>query len=135
MQGDPDASRVILDSGVPLVLFPCRNVSEMLRTTEAELAKHVAGKSRIGDYLYRILRDYESNPPLTTAGKSKVIWDLAPLAWLVDQGWVSTTINPSPILTADLKWRHDSSRHPIRVAAHIFRDGLFADLFAKLSAA
>jgi hypothetical protein len=131
MKGDTTASRVILDSGVPLVLFPCRLVAEALRTTEPELARHLAGGGAIGEYLYRIFSQYHANPPLTSAGRSKVIWDLAPLGWLVDQGWVSTTICPSPILKPDMTWGHDPSRHPIRIATHIFRDGPFGDLFRK----
>jgi len=131
MKGDPTASRVILDSGVPLVLFPCRLVAEMLQTTEAELARHLAGGSAIGDYLCRIFREYETNPPLTEPGRSKVLWDLAPLAWLMNKGWVATAVQPSPVLNADMTWGQEPSRHPIRIATHIFRDGVFGDLFVK----
>jgi inosine-uridine nucleoside N-ribohydrolase len=132
MKGDVNASRVILDSGVPLVLFPCRLVAEMIRTTTGEL-RHVAGRSRIGDYLFRIFSEYETNPPLTQPGRSKVIWDLAPLAWLVNKGWVTTELCPSPILKPDVTWGQDPRRHPIRIATHIFRDGVFGDLFDKLT--
>jgi purine nucleosidase len=131
MRGDPIASRVVLDCGVPLILFPCRLVAELITTTQAELAEHLAGKTAIGDYLYRIFCDYETRPPLTQPGRSKVIWDLAPIAWLIDQGWFTTRIQPSPILNPDLTWDRDPQRHPIRVAEHLHRDGIFADLFAK----
>jgi inosine-uridine nucleoside N-ribohydrolase len=134
MKGDANASRIILDSGVPLVLFPCRLVAEMIRTTTAEL-RHMAGRSRIADYLFRIFSEYETNPPLTQPGRSKVIWDLAPLAWLVDKGWVTTELCPSPILKPDITWGQDPTRHPIRIATHVFRDGVFGDLFAKVAGA
>ncbi len=75
---DPAASRLIFDSGVPLVLFPCRCVAEMIRTTSAELDLHLDGQSPIGTYLAKIFREYE-NQPMTAPGNSKEIWDLAPL--------------------------------------------------------
>jgi inosine-uridine nucleoside N-ribohydrolase len=134
MKGDVNASRIILDSGVPLVLFPCRLVAEMIRTTTAEL-RHMTGRSKIGDYLFRIFSEYETNPPLTQPGRSKVLWDLAPLAWLVDKGWVTTELRPSPVLKADITWGQDSTRHPVRIATHIFRDGVIGDLLAKLAGA
>ena len=127
---DPHASGVLLDSGVPLVLFPCRLVAEMIKTTVAELDAHLDGRSDIGGYLARVFRDYE-HKDVKHPGHSKEIWDLAPLTWLMNEAWVHTTIESSPLLSRDLTWSVDRRRHPIRVAQHIHRDGVFADLFEK----
>jgi len=133
LKQDPPASRVLLDSGVPLVRFPCRRVAEMLLTTQAEIDAHLAGKSPVGDYLARIFGEFRGGA-LRGVGVSKVIWDLAALAWLVNQDWVATTLEPSPILTEGLTWSRDARRHPTRVAQHVNRDGVFSDLFARASA-
>jgi len=41
----------------------------------------------------------------------------------------------SPILTDDLYWKHDESRHWMREATHINRDAIFRDFFTKLEKA
>ena len=48
---DPAASRVVLDSGVPLLLIPCLGVADHLITTLPEINAHVRGKGEIGDFL------------------------------------------------------------------------------------
>ncbi len=134
LKQDPHASRVMFDSGVPLMLMPCRGVAELVKTTAAELDAHLAGRSAVGRYLADTFRAYEHGPSMTSPGRSKEIWDLAAIAWLIDARWVTAALAPSPILTGDLTWSRDDRRHPIRVAQHIQRDPLFADLFAKCAA-
>ncbi|QDU70574.1 Pyrimidine-specific ribonucleoside hydrolase RihA [Mucisphaera calidilacus] len=131
LRQDLEASRVLFDSGVPLVLLPCMHVAELARASSAELERYLDGRSEIGTYLSKIFREYEHYPQ-TEAGRSKQIWDLAPLAWLLDASWVDTVLEASPILTERMTWSRDASRHLIRVARHLDRDPLFADLFAKL---
>jgi len=134
LKQDAHASRVMFDSGVPLVLIPCRLVAECIKTTAAELDAHLAGTSAVGAYLAGIFRGYEHGQAMTSPGRSKEIWDLAAIAWLMDRRWVSSQVESSPILTGDLTWSRDGRRHPIRIAQHIRRDPLFADLFAKCAA-
>ena len=74
LRGDPAASRVVLDCGVPLVRFPCMGVVSHLHTTQPEMAEHVQGKGAIGDYLFQIYLDYHADQ----FAYSKQIWDLAP---------------------------------------------------------
>jgi purine nucleosidase len=125
---DFHASRLIFDCGVPLVHVPCIGVTEMLRTTRAELGVYVKGRGPIGDYLYDIYCDYVPDKP----GQSKVIWDMAPIAWLLNPDSVATDVVPSPVLNAELTWSVDSRRHPIRTATHVDRDWIFADFFRCL---
>jgi inosine-uridine nucleoside N-ribohydrolase len=125
---DMAASRVLLDSGVPLVHVPCRNVSEHLRTTKAEIDTYVRGAGPIGDYLADIFADYQPDD----AGRSKVIWDVAVVAWLVNEAWVPTAVVHSPLLTDAGTWSHDPTRHLIREALWADRDEIFADFFRKL---
>ena len=122
------ASRALFDSGVALVRVPCLNVAEHLRTTQAEMERFVKGQGAIGDYLFEIYSGYYDNH----YARSKEIWDIGPLAWLVEPAWVETTLVHSPILTAEQTWSHDSQRHLIRDARVMRRDPIFADLFRKL---
>ena len=60
---DVHAVRVLFDSGVPVVHVVGYVVSEMMRTTEPEMARYVKGRGEIGDYLYQLYR--RSGPGLS----------------------------------------------------------------------
>ncbi|MGH7143228.1 MAG: nucleoside hydrolase [Planctomycetota bacterium] len=128
---DRPASRVLFDSGVPLVMIPCALVAEMLRTTMPELEAHLKGKSAIGDYLCEIVGGYHRDH----FAWSKVIWDISAPAWLMNAGWLPSTLEHSPILTEETTWSFDARRHLIRVVTQIHRDGIYRDVFTRLAAA
>jgi purine nucleosidase len=125
---DMAASRVLLDSKVPLVHVPCHNVAEHLRTTKSEIDAYVRGTGPIGDYLADIFTGYRTDH----FARSKVLWDMAVVAWLVNQSWVPTAVVHSPLLTEAGTWSHDPTRHLIREALGADRDAIFADFFHKL---
>lgn len=129
MYQDMAASRMLLDSGVPLVHVPCRNVAEHLRTTMPEIDRYVRGAGLIGDYLAGIFTDYFADH----FARSKPLWDMAVVAWLIDEAWVPTAAVHSPLLTDAGTWSHDPTRHLIREALWADRDKIFADFFGKLS--
>ncbi|MBK7929675.1 MAG: nucleoside hydrolase [Bryobacterales bacterium] len=133
---DIHASRVLFDSGVPLMQIPTKNVSEHLRTTLPEAEFWLKGKSRLCDYLYEQFVDYYRTH---TKGKpqpypwSKVIWDISTVAWVLDPSWIPSALVPSPLLTDDFRWQKKPGRHIIRVATNALRDPVFHDLFTKLA--
>lgn len=131
VEQDLHASHLVLDSGIPLVHVPCRNVTEHLRTTQAEIDRFVRGRGPIGDYLADI---YDAYLPEHFA-RSKSLWDLGAVAWLVNPDWVPTVTVHSPLLTSEGTWSHDPRRHLIREALSVDRDAIFADLFRKLGGA
>lgn len=127
---DVPAARVILDSGAPLVLLPCMGVVDRLTTTIPELNACLAGRSKLADYLVEITRNYNrSGRPIW----SKVIWDVAATAWLVNPAWVPTYLAPSPLLSTDGHWSFNPVRHFIRVAREVRRDEIFIDVFNKVA--
>ena len=129
VEQDMHASHVLLDSGVPLVHVPCRNVTEHLRTTQPEIDRHVRGTGPIGDYLADIYADHFPDH----FARSKVLWDVGAVAWLVEPGWVPTVVVHSPVLTSEGTWSRDLRRHLIREALWADRDAIFGDLFRKLA--
>ncbi len=128
LQQDLVASRLLFDSGVALVLLPCLNVAEHIKTTQAEMERFVKGRGAIGDYLFQIFSDYHADH----FARSKEIWDLAPLAWLVNADWMQSALVHSPILTQERTWSRDPRRHFIREVISLQRDAIFGDLFRKL---
>jgi len=129
LQQDILAARVVFDCGVPLVHIPCKNVAEHLRTTLSEMRAYVKGRGDIGDYLYAIFAGYYDDH----FARSKVIWDVSAVAYLNNPAWVPTELRPSPVLRDNLTWGpEDPSRHLVRQAIDVNRDGVFGDLFRKL---
>lgn len=128
LKQDLHAVRVVLDSGVPLVLLPCAGVVDHLLTTLPEIERYVKGHGAIGDFL---AMRYEECCEDHFA-YSRVIWDLSAIAWLCCPGGVKTHLTHSPILTDQLTWSKDDSRHLIRVACAVNRDKIFGDLFRRL---
>jgi len=128
LQQDLVSSRLLFDSGVPLVLLPCLNVAEHIKTTQAEMERFVKGRGAIGDYLFQIYSEYYPHH----FARSKEILDLAPLAWLVNPDWMQSALVHSPLLTSERTWSHDPRRHFIREVLSLKRDAIFGDLFQKL---
>ncbi len=125
---DLHASRLLFDSGVPLVQVPCINVAQHLLTTQAEVERFLKGQGRVADYLCETYGGYYDDH----FGRSRSIWDVAPMAWLINSGWVDSVLVHSPILTEQHRWSHDAHRHLMREAVMVDRDAIFGDLFRKL---
>lgn len=123
------AAQVVLNSGVPLVIMPCRPVVSHFHTTIPELAFYLKGKNELSDYLYNIVVEYSGGK----AAWSKVIWDVTAVAWLKNPSWIPTNLVHSPVLTDQVTYSVDQSRHFIRMATSVNRDAIFKDMFEKLT--
>ncbi len=132
LKQDPDAARVILDSGVPFVQIPCCNVASHLNTTVVELNQYLKGKNAIGTYLADIVAGYvgKSDP----YAWSKVIWDISATSWLIEPKWLPSKLVPTPTLNDDVTWGPSKGRHPMRIITRIQRDPIFRDVFKKITA-
>ncbi len=128
LQQNPAASRALLNSGVPLVLFPCAGVTSHLTASVVETEHWLRGKNPIADYLADIFKEYVGGG----MGASKVIWDIAAIAYLIDPAWTRGEIVHSPILTEDLTWSRDPTRHFIKIMTWVDRDAIFRDLLEKI---
>lgn len=129
LKQDVPAARLLFDCGVPFVLIPCMGVVSHLHTTIPELESYVSGRGAIGDYLVEIVKGYHDDH----RGWSKVLWDIATIAYLLDARWTPSHLVHSPILTDQVTWSVDHSRHLIRYVHYIERDPIFRDLFEKLA--
>jgi inosine-uridine nucleoside N-ribohydrolase len=135
---DLAASRLLFDSGVPLVYLPGFYIGAQLTISLPDMERWVKGRGRIGDYLYHL---YTHNPIRIQRGvtdaahRTWVIWDLICFAWLMKSEWVPSRLTPSPVLDEELLWQHPPGRHAIREAVGIFRDEIFRDFYRKLETA
>jgi len=122
------AARTVLDCGVPVHLVPCLGVASHLLATVPELREYLGGRNDLCDALIELFAAYETNH----VGWAKEIWDLAPVAYLVNSNWVPSKLTHSPIITDESRWAHDENRHLIREAYFCHRTPVFRDLFSKL---
>lgn len=139
---DVKASGLIFDSGVPLVHVPCLGVASHLLTTRSELAETIQGRNAISDFLYERFCEYSQDH----FAWAKEIWDIATIAYLLNEDWSSSRLVPSPVLvgemkierepefkvTGELHFEQEPDRHPVREVWFIRRNPVFRDLFTRL---
>ena len=134
MKQDIAAARVVFGCGVPLVHLPCKGVIDRFLTTKQELSYWIAGKNALCDYLYEETVKYVE-AILKMETWSKVIWDVAAVAWLLNENnrFMQSVIMPSPIPEYDNCYALDADRHRICSVNWINRDLLFEDMFRTLT--
>ena len=101
LQQDLAAVRLLLSSGVPLVLVPCKGVTSHLTTTVAELEHYLGGRGDVSEFLIGRFKRHDKN----RYGWAKELWDMAPVAWLLDDTWLGTEFSradPRPKRRPDL---------------------------------
>ena len=126
------ASRVLLESGVPLVLAPGRSVSDRLLVTGPELEHWLRGKNRFCDYIIdRTIREAEQ----CFGGKiwSRPLTDVVPVSWILGGDFLLDRFAFRPTIEYDNYYSFDPRRPMMRYVYYIKRDQLIADLFEKLS--
>jgi purine nucleosidase len=128
LQQDLLSSKVLFDSGVPLIQLPTEPVTSHLLTSVPEIETYLQGQGPIGDYLVEIFKDYHEDH----FAWSKVIWDISAVAYAINPSWFSTELMHTPILTDQQTYSVDNSRPFYRVATHLNRDQIFGDMFRKI---
>ena len=128
LKQDIGGAQVLLDSGVSLVLVPCKGVTSHLISTVTEIEKYIEPHGEIGRFLAMRFKEYNNNHK----GWSKEIWDMAAISWVLNEEWAPTNIAPSPILLDDKSWAFDENRHPIKIVYEIKRDLILQDFIEKL---
>ena len=114
-----------------LVYIPGHQVAVVLSVSLPELDHHVAGRGAIGDLLVRL---YHDNPPAaapTVPGHSWVMWDLAPIAWLIDPSWVPTTDVDRATVGPHHRWA--TGEGTLTEAFRMDRRGVYTDFFRRLA--
>ena len=128
LKQDIGGAQVLFDSGVSIVLVPCKGVTSHLISTVPEIEKYIEPHGEIGKFLAMRFKEYNNNHK----GWSKEIWDMAAVSWVLNEEWAPTNIAPSPILLDDKTWTFDENRHPIKIVYDIKRDLILQDFIEKL---
>ncbi len=122
------ASKTLFDSGVSLVQIPCQKVASLLSVGVPEL-KACMGNSTIAMALIDLVNKEVSG----NLSETRVIWDIAVIAYLINKDWVPTNWVHSPILHDTFLYSVDKRRHLIEIVYKLKRNEIFADLYKKIS--
>ncbi len=128
LRQDVGGAQVLFDSGVPLVVVPCKGVVSHLHSTVPEIERYVEPCGEIGRFLAARFKEYSADH----VGWSKEIWDMAAVAWLLDAAWTPSILVPTPILNEGPTYSLDRTRHPMRYVTYVDRDPIMRDFIAKL---
>ena len=113
LKQDVGGAQILFDCGVPLVMVPCAGVTTTLTTTVPEVEKYIEPHGEIGKFLAMRFKEYSDDHK----GWSKELWDMAAVAWLINEEWTPTNIIPSPILSDNMTWSVDQRRHSIKIVS------------------
>lgn len=142
LKQDIAAAQCLFSSDIPMVHIPAGEVAEKLSITLPELADGIGRESILCDELYQRVAGYRIEVTNGVEGDSdsktwsKIIWDIATIAWLVDpRRSVQTEVKVRPRLRADGSWekRPDSSENRVRIAVDLDRARVFKKMFEALA--
>lgn len=128
LKQDVGGVQVLFDSGVPLVLVPCMGVTSHLHSTVPEIERHVEPCGEIGKFLSMRFKEYSDNH----VGWAKEIWDMAAVAWLLDDSWTPSVLTHTPIMTDNITYSTDRARHLMRYVTFVDRNPILQDFISKL---
>lgn len=114
-----------------LVYVPGYHVAETLSVSLAELHQHALGRGPAGDLLVELYLDNPLATDPTRAGHSWIMWDLAPIAWLIEPGWLRTELVAGATVGAGHRWA--PSPGEFTEAFRLDRRAIYMDLFGRLT--
>ena len=125
---DVEAVKIVFESEVKLTILPCKNIVSELRIDINTLKKYLENKSELCKYL--IERFY--NDGYHGIQESRVIWDIAVIAYMINKNWFETKQISCPNIRKDTSYEVTDNRHSITFVTKLDRDKIYKDLFEKL---
>ena len=130
---DIAAARVVMGSGVPMVLQPGRGVVDKLLTTGPELCFWLKGRNAFCDYMIE-KTEREARYFNKRSVWSRPLFDVAAPAWLLDDDdYMLDRLEHMPLISYDLSYNVDHRRHFMRYVYDVDRDAIFNTLFTRLA--
>lgn len=133
MYQDENASKVILNSGVPFVQLPCQGVVSAFTLNADEMQERLAGKNSVCDYLavnsIEVAGLWDKGKPWV-----RVIWDVSVIAWFMneDDRFMEARIEKTPGLTADGRYDFQENGEDMLYVYRLNREPLMNDMLGKL---
>ena len=125
---DVEAVKIVFESKVKLTILPCRNIVSELRIDINTLKEYLESKSELCNYL--IERFY--NDGYHGIQESRVIWDIAVIAYMINKNWFEKKQISCPNIRNNTSYEVTDNRHNITFVTKLDRNKIYEDLFNKL---
>ena len=132
---DIKAVQTVFNSGVELVVIPCRNVSSNLSTTIYELEHYLNDDNKLNKYLKEIFIRCKKNfmkEPKDEIGSSKTLWDLSVIAYEINSDWFKSEMISCPNVLDNGLYEYTSNRHNVVFVNDLYRNKIYQDFFIKM---
>lgn len=132
---DIKAVKTVFNSGVELVVIPCRNVASNLTTTIYELRHYIGDKGIIGNYLCDIFVKCKKSfikSPIDEIGSSKTLWDLSVIAYEINKEWFREEIISCPNILDNGLYELSQNSHKVIFVNDLYRNKIYQDFFIKM---
>ena len=134
---DIKAVQTVFDSGVELVVIPCRNVASNLTTTIYELEHYLNKDTKLNNYLKEIFIKCKKafmKEPKDEIGSSKTLWDLSTVAYEINADWFKSEMISCPNVLDNGLYEQTSDRHNVVFVNDLYRNKIYQDFFIKMGA-
>lgn len=125
---DIRAVQMVFDSGVELIVVPCRNVASSLVTTIYELEHYLNNEIEINKYLlneFRTKKKYD-------IGMGKTIWDISVIGYLINKDWFKEKEISCPKVLDNGDYELTDNKHKVVFVSDVFRSKIYKDFFIKM---
>ena len=131
---DVASARVVMKSGVPLVLLPCMGVVSSFTISKPEIEYWLKGKNALADHLADYTIEVADSYAKGTAW-TRCIWDVTAVAWLLNDSnrFMMSRLEHTPIPTYDNYYANNPNGHLMNYVYYIHRDALMTDLIKKIT--
>ena len=132
---DIEAVRTVFNSGVELVVIPCRNVASNLATTIYELEHYLNKDTVLNNYLKEIFRNCKKpfiKEPKDEIGASKTLWDISVIAYEINKEWFREEEISCPNILDNGLYEQTNNRHKVIFVNDLFRNKIYQDFFIKM---
>ena len=133
---DIEAVRTVFDSGVELVVIPCRNVAANLTTTIYELEHYLNKDTELNNYLKEIFRNCKKpyiKEPKDEIGASKTLWDISVIAYEINKEWFKEEQISCPNILDNGLYEQTNDRHKVTFVNDLYRNKIYQDFFIKMN--
>ncbi len=132
---DIGAVQKVFNSGVELVVIPCRNVAANLATTIYELEHYLSEDTELNKYLCEAFRNCKKafiKGPKDLIGSSKTLWDLSAIAYEINSDWFKSELISCPNVLDNGLYEETIDRHKVIFINDLYRNKIYQDFFIKM---
>lgn len=125
---DVEAVKIVFDSNVKLTVIPCKSVASILYM-DINTLKNGLKNNNLNNYLVQRFYNDEYHEPEDT----RIIWDIAVVAYILHKEWFETKEVLCPQINEDTSYQLTDNKHKITFVTQIDRAKVYEDLFKRLN--